>query len=388
LLAFAQLESLLAPIALYPDQLLAQVLAASTYPLEIVEVAQWLKKNSSLQGEALVQAAAKNKWDPSIQALVVFPDIVEKMSGDVSWTTAVGNAFLAQQNDVMDAIQVLRKKAYEAKALQSNAQQKVELASQQGQTFVTIEPADPQVVYVPSYNPTAVYGPAPVEYPYPVMAYPSTGAAVAAGVVSFGAGIALGAAFSGCCGYGWGWNTNWGAHDVNINNNFVRNNNLSGARYGNVSGRSSWAHNPANRGAVPYSNAAVAGRYGGSAARARTPYGAAGAGASRAAAATPLGSAARAGTPGAGRGAAPAIGATPRGSAERAATPAAGRGAFSSADRVGAADRSAFNTSRGGDWARSSSARGNSSMGRGGGGGGGFRGGGGGGRGGGGRGRR
>jgi hypothetical protein len=400
-LTSGQLQSLLAPIALYPDPLLAQVLAASTYPLETVEAAQWLKKNSSLQGSALVEAAAKKKWDPSIQALVVFPTTLQKMSENLDWTTAVGNAFLAQQEDVMNVIQALRQKAYASKTLASNSQQKVDVETQQGQSIVKIEPADPQVVYVPSYNPTVVYGPPPVEYPYPAMVYPpppSTGAVIASSVISFGAGVALGAAFHDCCANGWGWNTNWGAHDVTINNTFVNRNNLNSTR--NVSGTTAWAHNPANRGAVPYSNAAVAGRYGGTGA-ARSAYGSAGAARTATGAArSPYGSAGAARTTGpgaAGTGAAAAR----SGSAQRATGSAGGfegarggAGLNARSGDLGSADRSAFSTGRGGDWARSSSARGNSSLSSGGGGfrgggGGGFRGGGGGGfRGGGGRGRR
>jgi hypothetical protein len=287
-----QLDSLVAPIALYPDLLLGQVLAASTYPLEIVEADRWIQQNSSLQGQALAQAAAKQHWDPSIQALVVFPSVVQQMDQNLQWTTALGNAFLAQPQDVMASVQRMRMKAQQDGALNSNDQQSVQTKNVDGQNAIIIEPANPQVIYVPTYNPTVVYGPPPDYYPYPAMDYPSTGAVIAASAISFGAGIALGAAFSGCCGpgWGWGWGCNWGPRGtVIVNNNFFGR--YGYARpYGPGAGTGAWTHNPAFRGRVPYSSAAVANRYG-SAAGIRTPYGKAGA------VATPRGSAARLQTP-------------------------------------------------------------------------------------------
>ncbi len=275
-----QLDSLVAPIALYPDALLAQILAASTYPLQIVEASRWVQNNSSLTGDALVEAAAKQDWDASIQALVVFPDVLSRMDESLKWTTGLGNAFLAQEGDVMAAIQVMRQKAKTAGALNSNSQQKVEITAQQGQKVIVIQPANPQVIYVPSYNPIVVYGPAPIYYPYPVMIYPPpppAGAVVAASFIAFGVGVALGAAFRGCCAYGgWGWGCNWGGRSITINNTFVGRYRLTPMPYGRVSGTAGWVHNPAYRGAVPYSSAAVAGRYRG-AAGVRGPYRAAGA---------------------------------------------------------------------------------------------------------------
>jgi hypothetical protein len=227
-----QLDSLVAPIALYPDLLLGQVLAASTYPLEIVEADRWIQQNSSLQGQALVQAAAKQHWDPSIQALVVFPSVVQQMDQNLQWTTALGNAFLAQPQDVMASVQRMRMKAQQDGALNSNDQQSVQTKNIDGQNAIVIEPANPQVIYVPTYDPAVVYGPPPDYYPYPAMAYPSTGAVIAGSAISFGVGIALGAAFSGCCGpgSGWGWGCNWGPRGtVIVNNNFF-------GRYGYCNG--------------------------------------------------------------------------------------------------------------------------------------------------------
>ena len=314
-----QLDSLVAPVALYPDLLLGQVLAASTYPLQIVEAGRWIQQNSSLQGQALVQAAAKQHWDASIQALVVFPSVVQQMDQNLQWTTALGNAFLAQPQDVMASVQRMRMKAQQDGALNSNEQQSVQTKNIDGQNAIVIEPANPQVIYVPTYNPTAVYGPPPDYYPYPAMSYPSTGAVIAASAISFGAGIALGAAFSGCCGpgWGWGWGCNWGPRGaVIVNNNFFGR--YGYARpYGTRAGTGAWTHNPAFRGRVPYSSAAVSNRYG-SAAGIRTPYGKAGA------VATPYGSAARLQTP---NGAAGAV-AGKRGTAAGIRTPNATAGAI------------------------------------------------------------
>ena len=416
-----QLDSLVAPIALYPDPLLAQVFAASTYPLQIVEAQRWMQQHTSLKGQSLTAAAAKQDWDPSIQALVVFPNVIQQMDQNLQWTTALGNAFLAQQEDVMAAVQRMRMKADAAGVLNSNSQQNIETKQIDGQNVIIIQPANPQVVYVPSYNPIVVYGAAPV-YPYPVMVYPpppSTGAIVAASAISFGVGVALGAAFSGCCGpsWGWGWGCNWGSRStVIVNNNFFGRYGYARPYAAGAAGRTAWAHNPAYRGGVPYSSAVVAGRYG-SAAGVRTPYGAAGAvktpygaaagarGPYRSAGAVAGPNAAAAGVRGP-NGAAGAV-ATPRGSAAgvrtpygsavktpnktysslpKTATPYQG-----SADRAAAGNkwgswggsrpagdsgsRGAFSgASGGGNFARSSSARGASSMGgRGGGRGGGRR---------------
>src|SRR6184192_3835223 len=145
-----ELDSLVAPIALYPDPLLAQTLAASTYPLEIIQLQQWMDRNKNLQGKALADAVAKQPWDPSVQALVATPDVVQRMAGNIQWTTDLGNAFLAQQSDVMDAVQRMRGKAESKGTLKTSAQQTVQKKPLEGgKQVVVIEPAQPNVVYVP-----------------------------------------------------------------------------------------------------------------------------------------------------------------------------------------------------------------------------------------------
>jgi Protein of unknown function (DUF3300) len=259
-----QLDSLLAPIALYPDPLLSQILVASTYPLEIVEADRWLQQNPTLKDKALTEAAAKMSWDPSVQAMVIYADVLKRMDENITWTTDLGNAFLAQQNDVMDAVQRLRQKAQQSGKLQTTPQQTVTVKTEDSKQYVVIEPASPQVIYVPQYNPVVVYGPAPVIYPYPPIVYPSTGAIVAAGVISFGAGLAVGAMMSGWHGWGgYGWGCGWGrSTNVTINNTFIRNNNFNRVNVGN---RNTWVHNPAHRAGVPYNNRNLNDRYNGGA---------------------------------------------------------------------------------------------------------------------------
>jgi hypothetical protein len=197
-----QLDSLVAPIALYPDPLLSQTLVASTYPLEIVQLQQWLERNKNLKDKALADAVKKQGCDPSIQAMAALPDVVKRLADDIKWTTDLGNAFLAQQSDVMDAVQRMRTKAQDTGNLKSNEQQKVETKVVESKQVVVIEQANPQVVYVPSYNPTVVYGP-PV-YPYPPIYYPPWGY-YAAGIRSelgwqwepSGAEVGVGAAAGG-----------------------------------------------------------------------------------------------------------------------------------------------------------------------------------------------
>src|SRR6516165_135576 len=224
-----QLDSLVAPIALYPDPLLAQVLAASTYPLEIILLQQWLTKNPGLKDKALAEAVAKQPWDPSIQALAALPDVVKRLADDIQWTTDVGNAFLAQQSDVMDAVQRMRKKAQDKGNLQSNEQQTVETRIIESKPVIVVKQANPQVVYVPTYDPVWMYGP-PV-YPYPPIYYPPAWYYPAGLAISFGVGVAMGAFWAG----GWGWGCGWGGGDITINrnNNFNRNTNISGGNRGN-----------------------------------------------------------------------------------------------------------------------------------------------------------
>ncbi len=262
-----QLDALVAPIALYPDPLLAQVLAASTYPLEIMQLQQWLAKNKNLKDKALTDAVAKQPWDSSVQAMATLPDLVKRLADDIQWATDLGNAFLAQQSDVMDAVQRMRAKAKDTGNLKSNEQMKVETKVVENKSVVVIQQSSPEVVYVPSYNPTVVYGP-PV-YPYPPVAYPPPGYYAAGMAISFGVGVAMGAAWGG----GWG-NCGWGGNNditINNNNNYNRNTNVNGGNRntsvgsGNRGGNSSWNHSPQHRGGAPYANKATANKYGGTA---------------------------------------------------------------------------------------------------------------------------
>ena len=235
-----QLDSLVAPIALYPDSLLAQTLVAATYPLEIVQLQQWMAKNPGLKDQALVDAVAKQPWDPAIQSMAAIPDVVKRLADDLQWTTDLGNAFLAQQGDVMDAVQRMRKKAADKGALAPNEQQKVETQVVEGKTVIVVESANPEVVYVPSYSPTVVYGAA--YYPYPPIYYPPY--VPGAAFVSFSFGVMVGAAWGGyCCGMGWGNND----IDIDVNNNFNRNNINTGDRIngGDRNPGGKWQHNAA-----------------------------------------------------------------------------------------------------------------------------------------------
>jgi Protein of unknown function (DUF3300) len=270
-----QLDSLVAPIALYPDPMLAQTLAASTYPLELIQLQQWLTKNPGLKDQALADAVMKQPWDPSIQALAALPEVVKRLADDIQWTTDLGNAFLAQQSDVMDAVQRMRKKAQDTGNLKSTEQQKVETKVIESKSVIVVEQANPQVVYVPSYDPVVVYGP-PV-YPYPPIYYPPAGYYAAGLAISFGVGMMMGAAWGG----GWGWGCGWGGNNditINRNNNFNRNTDIGGGNRNNIGGgnrpsnqpargggNSSWQHNPQHRGGAPYRDRATADRFGGSA---------------------------------------------------------------------------------------------------------------------------
>lgn len=249
-----QLDSLVAPIALYPDPLLAQVLVASTYPLELIQLQQWLGKNPGLEGDALAEAVAKQPWDPSIQSMAAVPDAANRLADDIQWTTDLGNAFLAQQGDVMDAVQRMRKKAQDLGALESNEQQIVKTEVVEQNTVIIVQPAQPEVIYVPTYSPTVVYGPPPIYYPYPPIYYPHYRPGGA--FVVFSVGVAWGAAVWGgsCCGCGWGHND----ININVNNNFNRNTNIN-------AGGGNWQHNANHRGGTPYADKATASKYGGSA---------------------------------------------------------------------------------------------------------------------------
>jgi Protein of unknown function (DUF3300) len=251
-----QLQSLVAPIALYPDDLLTNCLVASTYPLEIVALHQYLAKHPELKDKALADSVAKQTWDPSIQSMAALPDAVKRLADDIQWTTELGNAFLAQQKELMDAVQVMRKKAKDKGALESNEQQKVETKVVEKTEVIVVQSANPEVVYVPSYSPTVVYG-APV-YPYPPIYYPyyPPGAAF----VSFSVGMMWGAAMWGgaCCRYGWG-----GGGNVYINHHNSFNNININNRNNINSGRNNWQHNPSHRGGTPYGDRATNNKYGG-----------------------------------------------------------------------------------------------------------------------------
>src|SRR5688572_11529204 len=253
-----QLDSLVAPIALFPDPVLAQVLAASTYPLELLQLHQWLQKNPGLKDKALLDAVQKQPWDPSIQAMAGLRDLVKRLADDIQWTTDLGNAFLAQQNDVMDAVQRMRQKAQDKGTLTSTPQQTVETQVVEREQVIVIEQADPEVIYVPDYDPLWAYG-APV-YPYPPIYYPTGGLAL-----SFGVGVAVGAFWGNG---GWGWGARWGDNDLTINHhnnfNFNRNANIR-AGNNNLSGRTNWQHRPEHRGGAPYRDRATANKYGGAA---------------------------------------------------------------------------------------------------------------------------
>jgi hypothetical protein len=263
LLSPEQLDNLVAPIALYPDNLLSQVLVASTYPLEVVEASQWLAQNRTLQGQQLVDAARQMNWDPSIQALVVFPDVLNRLASDVQWTTALGNAFLAQQADVMSSVQKLRAEARASGKLNSNAQQNVTVQTQDGQSAIDIMPANPQVIYVPQYNPEYIWGPPDYGY-YPPLYYPPIGYGF-----GFYPGIFLGGFFGGLgwgLGFGgWGWGCNWFGGGILTNGFFFNHYGFHGYGYGGWGrgGWGTWAHNPGHRLGVPYGSQAVANRFGG-----------------------------------------------------------------------------------------------------------------------------
>jgi uncharacterized membrane protein YgcG len=203
----SELQSLVAPIALYPDALVAQILAAATFPDQVAIANYWLQQNKNLTGSSLMQAVDKQTWDPSVKALTQFPSVLSNMATNLTWASSLGEAYHDQSADVMTAVQTLRAQAKAKGNLNSN--QQIKVVEQSPQTIV-IQSANPQVVYVPQYDPAVIYG-----YPYVVPSYVapaySTGDLVAASVLSFGAGIAVGAMMSGgCCGWGYSsWNCGW-----------------------------------------------------------------------------------------------------------------------------------------------------------------------------------
>ena len=213
----SELQALVAPIALYPDALVAQILAAATFPDQVAIADYWLHQNQHLTGTSLMQAVDKQSWDSSVKALTEFPSVLDNLAKNLTWTSSLGEAYHNQPSEVMAAIQTLRAKAKAAGNLKSTPQ--ITVVQQTPQTIV-IQPANPQVVYVPEYNPAVIYG-----TPYVTPGYTAADVA-AAGVIGFGAGIAVGAlAGGGCCGWGWNsWNCNWhGGAVVYNHNNFYGN---------------------------------------------------------------------------------------------------------------------------------------------------------------------
>ncbi len=254
-----ELDQMLAPIALYPDSLVSQILMASTYPMEVVQADRWAQANKTLKDPELTAALEKQPWDPSVKSLVAFPDVLKMMDEKLEVTQKIGDAFLAQQKDVMATIQSLRKKAQAAGNLKSTKEQTVVVEKET--QIIVVQPADPKVVYVPAYNPVVVYGPwwYPSYPPYPY--YPP---AYVPGAAAFGfcAGVATSAAW----GYAWG-NCNWhgGDVDIDINHAQFNNVNINKSKYsnsiGNGTGQGSWNHNPEHRKGTPYKDSGTAQRY-------------------------------------------------------------------------------------------------------------------------------
>lgn len=244
-----QLDQLVAPIALYPDALVSEVLMASTYPLEVVEAARWAEQNKSLKGEQLKQAADKQSWDDSVKSLTATPDVLGMMSSKLDWTQKLGDAVLAQQADIMDAVQRLRNKAEANGKLTTTSQQTVKKTRQANREVIVIEPTEPNTVYVPYYDPAVVYGawPYPAYPPY-AFAYPGyiPGAAIATGL-AFSAGFAVGA--WAWHDHYWGGGFNWGNRNINFNRQINVN---------NINVNNNWRHNPNHRHGVRYNNSNVA----------------------------------------------------------------------------------------------------------------------------------
>lgn len=261
----AELDQALAPIALYPDSLLAHVFIAATYPLEVVMADRWVSQNKNLKGDELNNAVSKQPWDASVKALVPFPDVLSMMGQKLDWTQMVGDAFLAQQGDVMDTVQQLRKRASDAGNLKSTEQQKVIVEKE----VIRIEPASPSVVYVPVYDPRWVYGPwwYPYYPPYVVYPYP-VGVAIAPGLIWFGTGLYVGS-YWGSWGY-WGWHN----HTYYVNRYYYPHGGAVGAAFAGGHGGSGsgsaggafavqpWTHDTAHRRGVAYRDQATRERFG------------------------------------------------------------------------------------------------------------------------------
>ena len=251
-----QLDQILAPIALYPDALLAQTLMAASYPLEVVEAARWSKANPTLKGDAAVAAVNDKSWDVSVKSLVAFPQVLSQLSDNLDWMQKVGDAMIAQQQDVADSIQRLRARAADAGNLQSGKEQTITSQGSGTDRTIVIAPANPEVIYVPAYNPNTVYG----TWPYP--AYPPTyyppppgygyGSALLRGLM-FGIGIAAAGAIFG----GWNWGRGNSYVNVNVNRavNIDRNFNVNNINNGR------WQHEPIHRKGVAYRDPATRERF-------------------------------------------------------------------------------------------------------------------------------
>lgn len=285
----AQIDQWVAPVALYPDALLSQVLMASTYPVNVVQAVQWSRDNPTLQGDTAIQAAASQPWDPSVKSLVAFPQLLALMGENAQWVEDLGNAFLAQPQDVMNAVQKLRALAQQTGTLKSTPQQTVTqtpkavapapeksaaaqpaaASAAPAETIIKIESADPQVVYIPTYNPTIVYGTWPnVSYP-PVYLPPPPGQQFTDSLVR-GFGYSLGVATTYALFSHIDWDDDDDYHHHGHGNGYYRNGdniNINVDNYNRISGERLsqsnrvWSHNPAYRDNVPYRDNAVSARY-------------------------------------------------------------------------------------------------------------------------------
>ena len=250
-----ELDQMMAPIALYPDSLLSQILMASTYPADVAEAVKWSKSNTKQKGDDAVKAVQDKSWDPSVMSLVAFPQVLEMMGQKPDWVQNVGDAFLANAEGVMNTVQSLRKKAKDQGNLETTKEQTVKVEEQAGQQVIIVEPASPTVIYVPTYNPTIVYGtwwyPAYPPYYYRPIGY-GFGTVLATGI-AFGIGIGITNALWGGC--------NWGRGNVNINVNKHNNINVNHNKL-NVNNRNTnWNHNSNNRKGVPYRDKASRQKY-------------------------------------------------------------------------------------------------------------------------------
>jgi hypothetical protein len=235
-----ELQQLVAPMALYPDALVAQILAASTYPAEIVEADRWMQSHSNFKGDRLAKEVDKQPWDPSVKALAQFPSVLENMDKNLSWTSSLGDAYANQQQDVTNAVQAMRQQAQKAGHLGSNEQEKV---TTQGNTIV-IEPANPEVVYVPAYDPWLVYG-------EPIVAYPGWYAEPGIFLAGVGIGFGVGFGIGYFGGFGWGWHHwgyDWHGRSVVYNHNTY----ISHSR--TIVNRNSFAHNNFNHANFNHAN--------------------------------------------------------------------------------------------------------------------------------------